>query len=95
VQHLALDAVVVPDALDGRVKGLAGLQVQTDDVALGAFVLDRGLAYRSTGFAISLARENRHHARSKRNGSRAHLERDDGVLNVESAVLCKRLGDHE
>jgi len=41
VEHLPLDAVVVPDALRHRVKRLARLEVEADDVALGLLVLER------------------------------------------------------
>jgi hypothetical protein len=34
VHHLPLYSVVVPDTLDGRIKRLSALQVQSDDVAL-------------------------------------------------------------
>lgn len=39
MKHLPLDPVVVPDALDGRVEWLSGLQVETDNVSLSLLLL--------------------------------------------------------
>jgi hypothetical protein len=41
VQHLPLHPVVIPDALNSRIKGLAGLQIDTDNIAFCLFVLEK------------------------------------------------------
>ena len=40
MQHLPLDPIIIPDSLDGGVEGLAGLEVDTHDVAIRLLVLD-------------------------------------------------------
>ena len=39
MKHLPLDPVVIPDALDGRVKWLSGLQIEADDVSFSLLLL--------------------------------------------------------
>lgn len=47
MNHLSLDSVIVPDALHSRVKWFTRLQVQSNHVAFGRFVLNtvRGKNY--------------------------------------------------
>ena len=42
MQHLPLDTVIIPDALDGGIDGLAGLQVKANDVPFRLFLLNAG-----------------------------------------------------
>lgn len=40
VQHLPLHLIVIPDALNSRIEWLAGLQINTDNIAFSLFVLE-------------------------------------------------------
>lgn len=72
MQHLPLDTVVVPNALDGRVKWLAGLEVQADDVTLRCLLL-QGIT--SQSWTSTYARP-----------PVTHLQRHNRILHVEAAV---------
>lgn len=41
MQHLPLDPIIIPNALDGGIDGLPSLQIQPYDVAFGLFLLQR------------------------------------------------------
>lgn len=93
MQHLPLDPIIIPNALDGRIDGLPSLQIQPYDVAFGLLLLqrDNGILHIEPTVARERLWDDEHRVRVRLDAEfRAPLGR---LLRLRAQVI--RDGDFE